>query len=100
MKYGRAIRLARAARNMSKKELAEKANIDGSYISLIEQDRRVPSVNKIDAIAGALQVPVHLLALLGAEGAQLKNISSQEAEQVGRLLLDLLTKSSTDDDEA
>jgi transcriptional regulator with XRE-family HTH domain len=90
MKYGRAIRLARAARGMSKKQLAATAQIDASYITLIEQDKRAPSSTRLAAIAAALRVPVHLLSMLGAEASELKGITPQEAEGLGRRLLEIL----------
>lgn len=54
MKYGAAIRVLRAAANLSKKQLAEKAGYDASYITLLEQDQREPSQEALRRIAEVL----------------------------------------------
>jgi transcriptional regulator with XRE-family HTH domain len=90
MDYGKAIRVARAARGISQKDLASKAGLNGNYISLIESGHRVPSTDAIDALAKALNVPVYLLALLGSDPEDLNGISPEHAATLGKQMLDLL----------
>jgi transcriptional regulator with XRE-family HTH domain len=92
MNYGRSIRLARAARNISQKELAGRASLDPSHISLIESDQREPSVAALTRIAEALSVPQSLLTLLACDSENLKGVSEEQAAQLGRLLLGILTE--------
>lgn len=65
-KYGRAIRIMRAARDMTQNELALGAVLDPSYISQIEGEKRKPGMKALDRIAEALGTDVpHLIYLAG-----------------------------------
>jgi transcriptional regulator with XRE-family HTH domain len=90
MDYGRAIRILRAAKNLSQKDLAELAGVDASYISLIERGSRQPSLQKVDALARALKVPGPLVSLLAAEKDDLAGIDPTTAGALGAQLLDVL----------
>ncbi len=65
--FGRTIRDVRKQRGISQKELAEKAGIDFTYLSKIENDRMAPPSEKaIRAMAEALATdPDELLRLAG-----------------------------------
>ena len=54
MKLGKAIKLCREQKGYNRSELAEKANLSVSYVSLLENDKRDPSLSKVEKIAGAL----------------------------------------------
>jgi predicted transcriptional regulator len=53
MKYDE-IRTRRVLQRMSQKELAERANVDRSYISQIENGKLKPSLSILERIAAAL----------------------------------------------
>lgn len=65
--FGRTIRDERKRRGISQKELAEKAGIDFTYLSKIENDRMAPPSEKaIRAMAEALATdPDELIRLAG-----------------------------------
>lgn len=90
MKYGQAIRLVRAARNLSRQGLATRANLDPSYISLLESEKRAPSEDALNAIVAALGVPDSLLKLLAAESAELQGINEADAALLGKQLVTVL----------
>lgn len=90
MKYGRALRIVRAAKGLSQKDVAERADLNPSYLSLLEREARSPSVNAISALSAALGIPPHLLALLASEDSELIGIREESAEVLGKQLLDLL----------
>jgi transcriptional regulator with XRE-family HTH domain len=90
MDYGKAIRIARAARGISQKDLASLAGLNGNYISLIESGHRVPSTEAVESLAKALKVPMYLLALLGSAPEDLNGISSEHASILGQQMLALL----------
>lgn len=98
MNYGRAIKIARAARGLSQKELASLAGYDASYVSLLESGARVPSAGVLEALSGALRVPVFLLTLLASDENELRGITPMDAEEVGRALLELLLQKDEQDD--
>ena len=65
MIFGQRVRELRKARGMSQKELAAKADIDFTYLSKIENARRLPPRERvIRAMAEALQIDTHELMTL------------------------------------
>jgi transcriptional regulator with XRE-family HTH domain len=90
MDYGRAIRIVRAAKGLSQKELAELTGLNGTYISMIESGRRVPSTEALESIAKAMKVPFYLIALLGSDAEDLQGISREHASSLGQELLQLV----------
>jgi len=90
MNYGAAVRRARALRGLSQKELAAAADVNASYISLIEAGRRTPTTSVLEAIAKVLRFPLHLIILLASEDEDLQGISKKEAQALGRQLLEML----------
>jgi transcriptional regulator with XRE-family HTH domain len=61
MSLGRNIRLVRTARGLALSELAGEAGISSSYLSLIESDRRHPSLRVLRLLAERLRVPTSVL---------------------------------------
>lgn len=66
MQLGKAIRYGRIKRDMTLKQLAEKAGVSTSYLSLLERGKRDPNMMTVALIAKALDVPLFLL-IAGAE---------------------------------
>jgi len=90
MDYGRAVRIARAVRGLSQKQLAELIDSDASYISLIESGLRVPRARTLERIASELRVPLHLLMLFASERKDLRGLSPSQASQLAKQLLEAL----------
>jgi transcriptional regulator with XRE-family HTH domain len=90
MNYGKAIKTIRAAKNLEQKELARLAELNASYISLIESNQRAPSPAALEALAKALHVPLYLLTLLASDKEDLHGISQTEATLLARQLLDVV----------
>jgi transcriptional regulator with XRE-family HTH domain len=95
MRYGKALKLARAARGLSQKELAERAGMDASYISLLESEKRVPTVTTLEALAKALSIPLHLLVLLGADESELRGLTAEQGAEIASSLLGILVASQS-----
>lgn len=93
MNYGKAIRIVRSAKNISQTDLAELTNFDPSYISLIESNKREPSLRALGEISKKLSVPFHLLTLLASEEKELKHLPENKAEEIGKELLKVLISS-------
>lgn len=72
MKFGRAIKIVRTAHGLSQSALAERLSIGASQLSLIEANKRQPSVRVLSQISTALNVPPHLLTLLASEREDLE----------------------------
>jgi HTH-type transcriptional regulator, competence development regulator len=66
---GDTLREARIALDMSLRELARKADIAPSYLSDIENDRRVPAEDLLQTLATLLKLPFDdLMAMAGRVG--------------------------------
>ena len=65
---GRAIKQVRLARGLTQVQLAQAARLSkgGNSIALIEQGKRFVSVDTLNVIADALEVPAACLAILGS----------------------------------
>ncbi len=93
MNYGKAIKVARSIRDMSQRELAKLAELDASYVSLVESGRRTPSMPSLEAMAAALRVPMYLLILMASGPDDLRGVPEEQADALGRQLLDLILAS-------
>ena len=96
MNFGKAIRICRATKGISQKELAEIANIGPSYVSLIEAGKRSPSIATIEKIGKALAVPTHLIMLLATERQEIRGDNFQNLQEASRLILQLLLDSDSE----
>jgi transcriptional regulator with XRE-family HTH domain len=92
MNYGKALRIARAIAGVEQKQLAKKAGLDPSHISLIEKGTRKPSIGAIAKLCKALQIPEPLLTMLAAEPADLRGIDAQDFEKLGTYLARFLIR--------
>lgn len=86
MNYGRALKIARALAGLEQKDLAKRAEIDASHISLIEQGKRNPSVTTLEKIAHGLGMPYHILTLLAAESEDLKSVQKVEVNRLAEFI--------------
>jgi len=87
MNFGRALREIRKDRGISQKNLARLIGKNSSYISLIENGRRKPSMSVLEAISSTLKVPVYLFALIATDEHELQGISVGQAQNLGTSLL-------------
>ncbi len=71
MRIGKAVAFLRTVAQMSQRELAEKAGVSLSYISLIENDKRYSQLDKAAKVAAALDMPLSQLIWVAEDmGAQ------------------------------
>jgi transcriptional regulator with XRE-family HTH domain len=92
MKYGRAIKLVRTASGLSQSALAARLSIGPSQLSLIEANKRQPSVAVLAEASAALGVPPHLLTLLASDPGELKEDADPKyVAELARALLGVLT---------
>jgi transcriptional regulator with XRE-family HTH domain len=90
MNYATGLRRARRKSGLSQRKLAKKAGFDASYITMIEAGRRIPSIEGIERLAEAMEMPVSLLLLSCADQADLRGIKEQKARRLFEQLLDVL----------
>ena len=63
MSVGRAAKFARVAAGIKQKDLADRLDVSPNYLSLIENNKREPSISFLRNLAGELAIPLGLLFL-------------------------------------
>lgn len=92
MNIGSAIQLARTKRKLSQAELAKRAGISVSYLSLLERSKRDPPLSTLRQVASALRIPLEILFFLGAESGELTGLNKELAGQLAYAALELLNE--------
>lgn len=95
MNIGHAIQLARSKRKLSQTQLALRADISVSYLSLLERSKRDPPLSTLKRISNALGMPIEILFFLGAEGGELGALNRELAGQLAYTALELLNETDT-----
>ena len=75
---------------LQQKELAERAGLDASYLSLIEMGKRTPSLSAITKLSKALGLPQHLFMLLASEPDDLSAADANELQRAAESLAHFL----------
>ena len=90
MNLGKSIHTCRVKRGLSQAELARRAGCSVSYLSMLENSKRDPTMSTVQSIASGLGVPVEILFFLGAERGELAGIDKELAGQLSLTALELL----------
>jgi transcriptional regulator with XRE-family HTH domain len=98
MDFGKALRICRALRGLQQDEVAKRANLSTSYVSLIESGRRTPSIHAIRKLSAALRIPESLFSLLATDLSHLPMADAKTTEQLARSLLILFAEASSETD--
>lgn len=91
MDYGRALKICRAALELNQQDVAKRAGITNSYLSLVEGGKRSPSLATLEKICKAMRVPPHLVMLLAAGPQDIPGPDREKLGEVAKSLLQLLT---------
>jgi transcriptional regulator with XRE-family HTH domain len=94
MEYGRALKICRAAVELSQQDVAKRAGITKSYLSLVEGGKRSPSLATLEKICKAMRVPPHLVMLLAAGPQEIPGPEREKLGEVAESLLRLLANRS------
>jgi transcriptional regulator with XRE-family HTH domain len=97
MNYSKAVRMARSIANISQQELAKRASLNRSYISLIESGDRNATTETLEKLAGAMEIPTHLFTLLAVEESDKAAIGKEQIHSLGVALAELLLHSKWDE---
>jgi len=89
--------MARSIANISQQELAKRASLNRSYISLIESGDRNATTDTLGKIAAAMEIPTHLFTLLAVEESDKAAIGKEQIYSLGVALAELLLQSKWDD---
>ena len=92
MNLGGAIQMCRIRRQLSQAKLARLAGCSVSYLSMLENSKRDPTLSTVQGIADALQVPLEILFFLGADKGSLSGIDRDLAGQLAMTALEMLNE--------
>ena len=87
MTLGSAIKLIRTARNITQRQIAKQLDVSANYLSLIESDKRDPSLAFLNRLAGALKVPVAMLFVF--QGVPIPGVPSGDLNKLREMLLQI-----------
>jgi len=90
MNIGEAIKFCRSRRNLTQAELAKRSAMSVSYLSMVEKNRRDPSLRMIEKVAGGLGIPASLLVLIASDPRELEPIDRAVAEKISYIAMNLL----------
>jgi transcriptional regulator with XRE-family HTH domain len=90
MNIGKAIKLCRTQRGIPQTDLAQQAECSVSYLCMLENNKRDPSLSTMTRIANALHIPIGIIFFLGAEGNDLTGIDKELQGELARTALKLL----------
>lgn len=82
MNVGQAIRWFRQRLGISQGDVARRAACSVSYLSLLENNKRDPTLSTVAKIADALHVPVGTLFLVAAEPSDLGCIEERLVDEL------------------
>jgi transcriptional regulator with XRE-family HTH domain len=82
MNVGRAIRWFRQRKGISQGDVAQRAACSVSYLSLLENNKRDPTLSTVTKIANALHVPVGTLFLVASEPSELGSIDERLVDEL------------------
>jgi transcriptional regulator with XRE-family HTH domain len=85
---GKAIKTIREAKGKSLGALANQAGVSIPYLSLVEADKRNPSLEVIQRIAVAMEIPADVFLLVGTGG----NSSLKSSNNLASRLLVMLNQ--------
>jgi transcriptional regulator with XRE-family HTH domain len=80
--FGRRVKVARAERGLSQQQLAAKAGVHQSHLSMIENDRHDPSATIVRKLAEALDVDANFLLGLSST---LRSVKGKESQRMPAL---------------
>jgi transcriptional regulator with XRE-family HTH domain len=90
MNLGKAIRLCRKNRHYTQTQLAKLADISVSHLSLMEMNKRDPSLNTVESISKALNVPVSVLVFIAAEREEITELGEEQIEELTLSIMGLM----------
>ena len=82
MNIGHALKMCRSARKLSLDALAELTELSQSYLSMIESNKREPTLATVEKIAKALNVPTPIIMFLAAEKDELKGFDAETSSRL------------------
>jgi len=81
MVIGRRLRNLREEKNLSQGDIEKRAGLLRCYISRVENGHTIPSLETLERLAAALEVPLYQLFYEGEEPPLLPNLSARQTTE-------------------
>lgn len=95
---GKAIRRVRESRGLSQATLAQQAGLRGNSVALIERGQRGVSIETLNELADALEIPAACLTMLGMSKIAGLSKSARLVKSMQKLILATLTAQTNIDE--
>lgn len=82
MDLGKAIQSIRDKKGLSQKEFSELVEVNQSYLSLIENNRKKPSIKLLEKISGKTEIPLPIMMFLAMSEEDVK----EEKKELFRIM--------------
>ena len=99
MNLGKAIQLCRNRRGLSLEKLAQRVGCSISYLSMLENSKRDPTLSTVEKIANGLRVPVEILFFLGSDKSTFAGKHQHLAGLLSLAALELLDEEDPSDED-
>ncbi len=90
MKTGHTIRLLRTAKKVSQGNLARHLDVTPGYLSLVEQDKREPSLGFLHRVGKYFELPVGFLLLGNTSGEYAVPEHQELIKEIKRAMFDFI----------
>ncbi len=81
---------------MTQSDLASKAGLSLSYLSLVEHNKREPSITSLKAIARGIELPLNLLFFVASDASEIQGLPEELQDKLSAVLLRLLNEPRRD----
>ena len=92
MRLGKTVREIRIRRGFTQKELADETNLSQTYLSLIENGKREPSLSTVESIGNALGIPSEIIAFLSLRAESIHPDKRELFEKVSPSIRAMITE--------
>ena len=89
MKIGNVLKLLRASKGLTQNQMSKQLSISQNYLSLIEQDKKMPSIDAITSFASSLSISKHALIFVSSKVP--KDLKGMDIEHLLKLQQNLLS---------
>ena len=96
MNVGQAIKMCRTRRGVSQTDLAHRVDCSVSYLSMLENNKRDPTLSTLTKIAHGLNIPLGILFFLAADREELSGMDKELAGDLARTALELWSEPLSD----
>jgi len=90
MNLGKAIKVCRQAKKLTQSQLAKKAKISISYLSLLERGMRDPNISILKSISKALNIPFAVLIFVAADKNDLPELGEKLSNKLIKLAFEAI----------